>query len=94
MATKGQQYKRYDLAFKQKVLHEYRKGYSAAYLSTKYDVPSGTIETWYQITKRHGGLGIAKKVRPTGKSYKDYKERYEILKKFRDFLVSQEQKRK
>jgi transposase len=94
MASKGQKFKRYNLEFKLKVLKEYREGSTEGYLSQKYNVPIGTISTWEQIAKRDGTLGVAKKGRPKDMKNKDYKERYEILKKFQDFLVKQEQKKK
>jgi len=63
-------------------------------LSRKYDIPLGTIKTWVQIEKKYGGLDIAKKGAPKGSKKKDYKERYEILKKFQDFLDNKEPKKK
>jgi transposase-like protein len=94
MAKKNQKFRVYDLDFKNKVLKEYQEGASAGYLSQKYDIPTGTIFTWTTIIKKRGALGIAKRGRTVGLKTKDYKERYEILKKFRDSLVSQEQKRR
>jgi len=94
MASKGQKFKKYDLDLKNKVLDEYTKGYSSNYLSKKYDIPKKTIETWRVIKSKYGELEKATKGRPKGTKLKDYKERYEILKKFQDFLVKQEQKKK
>jgi hypothetical protein len=94
MAKKGQKFKKYDLEFKNKVLKEYQEEASAGYLSKKYDIPIGTIFTWTTIKKKHGALGVVKKGRPTIIHEKDYKERYEILKKYQDFLVTQEQKKR
>jgi transposase-like protein len=94
MAKKGQKFKSYDLEFKNKVLKEYQEGVSSGYLSRKYDIPKFTIFSWIKIKKKYGALGIVKKGRPAINQEKDYQERYEILKKFQDFLVSQEQKRK
>jgi hypothetical protein len=94
VAKKGQKFRKYELEFMNKVLKEYREGSSAGYLSNKYGIPVGTIRTWSFINKRRGALGIVKRGRSVGSKAKDYKERYEILKKFQGFLVSQEQKRK
>jgi hypothetical protein len=94
MASKGQTFKRYDLDLKLKVLDAYRAGKSAGYLSKMYNIPQGTIVTWDVIAKRDGALSIAKRGRPKGMKVKDYKERYDILKKFQDFLVKQEQKKR
>jgi len=89
MASKGQKFKKYTKEFKETVLEEYHKGYSSKYLSLKYGVPKGTVDTWkhqirYPKTGRRG--------RPKNEGI-DYKERYEILKKYLAFLKGQ-QKRK
>lgn len=94
MASKGQTFKRYDLAFKKQVLKEYKAGASQRYLSEKYNIPEGTIVSWSQIEKKYGGLDVAKKGAPKGSKKKDYKERYEILKKFQDFLDNKEPKKR
>ncbi|MGE4320680.1 MAG: hypothetical protein AB7E61_04420 [Acholeplasmataceae bacterium] len=94
MASKGQRFKKYDLALKKKVLKEYNEGASQGYLSKKYDIPGGTIASWSQIEKRHGGLDVAKRGAPKGMKHKDYKERYEILKKYQDFLDNKEPKKR
>lgn len=94
MASKGQQFKKYDLDFKLKVLQEYIAGTSSGYLSEKYNIPIGTIKSWYQISKKHGTLDIAKRGLPKGTKHKNYKERYEILKKYQDFLVKKGQEKK
>lgn len=94
MAKKGQTFRKYDLAFKKKVLKAYRSGYSQRYVSEKYDVPEGTIVSWSQIEKKYGGLDVVKKGAPKGSAKKDYKERYEILKKFQDFLDNKEPKKR
>lgn len=94
MASKGQKFKKYDLDFKLRVLHEYKEGYSESYVSEKYAVPIGTIKTWSQIANKYGSLDQVKKGRPKGTKLKDYKERYEILKKFQDFLVKKGQEKR
>lgn len=94
MASKGQKFNKYDLDFKLKVLAEYKSGISSGYLAKKYSIPAKTIRTWSDIKKKYGGLGVMKRGRPNGARLKDYKERYEILKKFQDFLVNKEQGKK
>lgn len=94
MASKGQKFNKYDLEFKYQVLEEYKKGYSSQYLAKKYNVPANTIKTWKRIQNNRGALGVAKKGRPSNKKQKDFKERYEILKKYQDFLAKQEQKKR
>ena len=94
MANKGQKFKKYDLEFKLQVLEAYDNGSSAGYLAKKYDVPEDTIYTWDRIRKKNGSLNIVPKGRPRKIQDNNYKERYDILKKFQDFLVKQEQKKK
>ena len=93
MASKGQKFKKYSPEFKEKILKEYSSGNSSAYLSKKYDVPCKTIRMWsYNI--RHGKVG-GKRGRPTKKNLtlEDYKERYEILKKYQAFLQARREKK-
>jgi len=94
MASKGQKFNKYDLDFKLKVLNEYDNGASAGYLANKYNLPEDTIYTWDGIRKKNGSLNIVPKGRPKKVQDNNYKERYDILKKFQDFLVKQEQKKK
>lgn len=93
MAKKGQTFKHYDLDFKLKVIKEKQAGATYGYLSRKYNIPEGTITSWVYTLKQDGAL----EVRPRGQGNKkdiDYKERYEILKKFQDFLATSERKKK
>ena len=93
MASKGQKFKKYSPEFKEKILSEYLSGKSSAYLSKKYDVPCETIRMWsYNI--RHGKAG-GKRGRPKYKNLtlEDYKERYEILKKYQAFLQARREKK-
>ena len=97
MASKGQKFRKYDDVTKQKVIQEYSEGTSELYLSKKYGIPKGTITTWYQKhlhPEKYPGSG-QKKGRPKESelSQEDWKERYEILKKYQAFLKEQREKR-
>jgi hypothetical protein len=94
MASKGQKFNKYTLDFKLKVLEEYKAGSTSGYLSRKYAISVHTIKTWQRIEKKYGTLGVAKRGRPEGENTQDYKERYEILKKFQNFLDKKGQKKK
>ena len=90
MASKGQKFKKYTKEFKDMVLKEYHEGYSAKYLATKYEITSEmTISTWEHQNKypKSGKRGRPKK------EDIDYKERYEILKKYQAFLKAQRERK-
>ena len=93
MASKGQKFKKYTPEQKETILKEYISGKSSTYLSKKYDVPSKTIRVWLFNTK-HGKIG-GKRGRPSKKNLtlEDYKERYEILKKYQAFLQARREKK-
>ena len=62
------------------VLKEYREGYSASCLAKKYNLTSKcTVKTWEHQSKRPK---LNKRDRPKKNKDIDYKERYEILKKY------------
>lgn len=97
MAKKGQKFIKYDLEFKEKVLKERREtGIPIKILGAKYQIPYKTIQTWERISKRDGGLNKAKRGRPKkGEDEQiDYKEKYEILKKFQEFLEEVDREKK
>jgi transposase-like protein len=86
MAVKGQRFRRYSAELKEEVLKKYLSGVSASVLAEQYGVPRGTIKTWKRGIER-GMAGSARgRPRSKGLTMEDYKERYEILKKFRAFL--------
>ena len=93
MASKGQKFKKYTPEQKETILKEYISGESSAYLSKKYDVPSKTIRVWL-FNIKHGKIG-GKRGRPSEKNLtlEDYKERYEILKKYQAFLQARREKK-
>ena len=93
MASKGQKFKKYSPEFKENILKEYWSGKCSTYLAIKYGVPDKTIRMW-SFNVRHGNVG-GKKGRPKEKelSLEDYKERYEILKKYQAFLQARRGKK-
>ena len=97
MASKGQKFKKYTLAQKEEVLAKYIEGYSAKYLEEIYGISRKTIETWKQkVLHPEKYLGqVQKRGRQKEKDLtkEDYKERYEILKKYQAFLKAQREKK-
>ena len=95
MAKKGQKFNKYPPGLEQKVLEEYfngEGGYQS--LSEKYNIPVRTIYTWVDCVRypeRHPNKG-GKKGRQK-ESEIDWKERYEILKKYQAFLKAQRERK-
>ena len=101
MASKGQKLKKYTPEFKKQILKEYFSGEeSPKSLQIKYGVPAKTVELWCWKTKRKnidiftdhrkGNVGRPKTKELT---IQDYKERYEILKKYQVFLQARRGKK-
>ena len=97
MAKKGQKFKKYSDEIKQQIILDLHKGISHKYISKKYNIPLGTIDTWasklyYPVN--YPGYG-QKRGRPkaTNLTKEDWKERYEILKKYQAFLKAQRERK-
>ncbi len=93
MAKKGQKFNKYTLEFKKEVIEKYFEGKGAITLGKEYDIPYKTINTWIQKYRIEGTIEPKKRTgRPKGKT--NYKEKYEILKKFQNFLKEVDQEKK
>lgn len=97
MAKKGQRFKSYPPGLKTEIIEKYYSGQeSARSLSLKYGISTKTIENW--IAKHKRGIDITTDHRKafsgrTKEENIDYKERYEILKKFQAFIEAQREKK-
>lgn len=92
MALKGQKFRKYSDEFKLNVVKDYLSGNcgGSISLSKKYGISYRTIDTWIYKYKKQGHLDNMNKNKERKKeSNIDYKERYEILKKFQAFLKAQ-----
>jgi len=97
MARKGQKFKKIKSEIKVEILKKYSEGLgSSRSLGEEYGISRKTIETWIQKSKkeiditvdhRKGGSGRPK---TEGLTREDYKERYEILKKYQAFLEARQ----
>ena len=99
MASKGQKFKNYDNSANIKVviLEEYKLKKNIKELAERYNIPEGTIKTWTSKLN-HPELYLShgqKRGRPKEKDLtkEDWKERYEILKKYQAFLKAQREKK-
>ena len=100
MATKGQKFKKYSTELKRKILKEYfEDGLSSYYLERKYGVPNHTVREWVRKTKLEIDVEVDHRSGRSGRhktknlTFEDYKERYEILKKYQAFLQARRGKK-
>ena len=97
MAKKGQKFNKYSDEFKYKIINEYFDGQNGGsrVLSKKYNISYKTINTWIDKYKRQGNLeNDINHTRGRKKEENiDYKERYEILKKYQAFLKAQRERK-
>lgn len=95
MASKGQKFNKYSSNIKELIIQELNNGYSSRYLARKYGLPRGTISNWEQKILHPEKNIIKKRGRPKEKDLtkEDYKERYEILKKYQAFLKAQRERK-
>ncbi len=95
MANKGQRFNKYTEEFKQKVLEEYFNGAGGTVtLAKKYEMSHKTIETWIDKAKhpeKYPGMGLKRGKKKDSEI--DWKERYEILKKYQAFLKAQRERK-
>ena len=98
MAKKGQTLNSYTKEFKEEILNKhFNDKISFGVLSKEYGIPKGTIKGW--AFKMKSGKPVVSTVdshrgRPKKETVEiDYKERYEILKKFQAFLKAQREKK-
>ena len=100
MAKKNQKFRKYSPELKEKIINEYLNGLSGeCNLAKKYKIPRETIKNWIRKTEK--GIDVKVNHRP-GRSgrikeknltLEDYKERYEILKKYQAFLQARRGKK-
>ena len=93
MANKGQKFKKYSTELKTEILKKYNSGITSYQLSIEYDVPQGTIRMW-NYNLKHGKVGGKRgRQKESNLTLEDYKERYEILKKYQAFLQARREKK-
>ena len=96
MGLTGQKYKNWDENIKNEIINLLNKGHSVRELARRYPVSRGTISTWQQkLLHPNKYIKSGKRGRLNEKDLtkEDYKERYEILKKYQAFLKAQREKK-
>ena len=99
MASKGQKFNNYSdkSNIKDIILEEYKWKRNIRELAKRYNIPEGTIKTWTRKIN-YPELYLAqgqKRGRPkeSDLTKEDYKERYEILKKYQAFLKEKRERK-
>ena len=99
MATKGQKFKTYSKEIKTEILRKYLEEYiPTTVLSEEYGISKKTIQNWVYKTQKGKDVLTDHREFSSGRPKKeegdiDYKERYEILKKYQAFLKAQREKK-
>lgn len=100
MASKGQKFQKVMPEVKEEILKKYLSGESSyLQLGKEYGVSHNTIHTW--VVKARKGIDItvdhwkgnSGRRKTKGLTMEDYKERYEILKKYQAFLEARQGKK-
>jgi transposase-like protein len=97
MAQKGQQFKKYTNEERIKIVQEYLNNEATpTILSKKYNISIKTIWNWITKYRSKGYNLLDNRPKFSGKRKEeniDYKERYEILKKYQAFLKAQRERK-
>lgn len=96
MAKKGQKFKRFTDEERTEIVDKYISGnYGYKSIANEYEISWKTVESMVRKYRKTGTTISEQKGRPKEKDLTkaDYKERYEILKKYRAFLKEQREKR-
>ena len=95
MALKGQKFNKYSDDLKQEIMKKVKQVMSIRYVAKQYNIPSGTIFTWTDKKNHPEKVTGFKKGRRNESTLtkEDWKERYEILKKYQAFLKAQREKK-
>ena len=95
MAKKGQKFLKYSDGEKNEIIMRYQKGESGYQLAKEYGMPVSTIKTWKSKIDHPEKSTGNKRGRPKelNLTKEDWKERYEILKKYQAFLKAQREKK-
>ena len=97
MAKKGQKFKRNTPELIMEILNKYHSGQgSARALGKEYGISYKTIDNWLSKEKRGIAVTVDHRKAFSGRTKEeniDYKERYEILKKYQAFIEARREKK-
>ena len=94
MAKKGQRFRKFTDEERTEIVGKYLKGNTYERIAKEYDISWKTVESMVRKYRKTGTTIIEKRGRPKEKDLtkEDYKERYEILKKYQAFLKAQRER--
>ncbi len=99
MAKKGQTFKKYSASMKEEILYKYfNEHIPSTSLGREYEISQHTIRNWVRKIKEGKDVLQDNRKGGSGRPRKDdndvnYKEKYEILKKYQAFLKARREKR-
>ena len=95
MASKGQKFNKYTVEFRQHVVQRYFNGEGTrGSLSQEYGISENTINAWIRAYRNNIPIGQQERGKGRKKDSEiDYKERYEILKKYQAFIEARREKK-
>ena len=96
MAKKGQKFKKFTDEERTKIVYKYLSGkHSYTTLANEYNISRKTVESMIRKYRRTGTTMAEKRgpLKEKNLTKEDYKERYEILKKYQAFLKVQRKKK-
>ena len=95
--SKGQKFNKYGVLLKKEVLTKYLNGVSSWYLEREYGIPYKTIQNWGRKCKHpelYPNQGQKRgRLKESNLTKEDWKERYEIIKKYQAFLKAQRERK-
>ena len=95
MAKKGQKFQKFTQEEKEEYVKMYQEGKSSYYFERNLGISANTIRMW-QYKANHPELNNGNKrgrQKERDLTKEDYKERYEILKKYQAFLKAQRERK-
>ena len=96
MASKGQKFIRFTDEERTEIVGKYLSGkHSYTTIANEYGISRKTVESMVRKYRKTGTTIAVQKGRPKEKDLtkEDYKERYEILKKYQAFLKAQRERK-
>ena len=97
MALKGRKFSKHSDELKNEILNKVKQGQSLRYIAKQYNIPFGTICSW--TDKKNHPEKYPRQGKKRGRpkesnlTKEDWKERYEILKKYQAFLKAQRERK-